>query len=328
MTFRERAFLATLLVFTLYIPASEAFQSPSPTISITPRSRTETRAEDSVPEPALRSDASMVLVPAQVTTRSGAPVLGLHQNDFRIFENGIAQDITYFVRDDAPVSVGLLFDSSGSMKTKMKRSADAAAALFKRAHPDDEFFLIEFDEEPRIKVPFTKDIEWLQREITRTRPFGRTSLFDAIGMALGLMKHANHERRALVILSDGGDNRSHTTFTTIKNAVVESEVQIYAMGIFDPEEKESDTREEADGPELLNSLADLTGGRHFPVKIEELTTISATVAELLRNQYLLGYSPDNDARDGTYRSITLELAAPGDNPVSIRHRKGYRAPSN
>ena len=161
--------------------------------------------------------------------------MDLKRKDFRIYEDGAEQEITYFAKDDAPVSIGLLLDSSGSMRNKKQKSSEAAAAFFKTANSDDEFFLIEFDDHPKLAVPFTGDTDVLYREITHTRPFGQTSLFDAIHMALGVMKKARHDRKALVILSDGGDNRSRRTFTAIKGDVLEADVQLYAMGIYPPE---------------------------------------------------------------------------------------------
>ena len=137
----------------------------------------------------------LVLIPAQVTTREGAPILDLKRQDFRIYEDGAEQEISYFAKDDAPVSIGLLLDSSGSMTNKKQKSSEAAAAFFRTANSEDEFFLIEFDERPKLAVPFTRDTDLLYREITHTRPFGRTSLFDAIHMALGVMKKASHDRK-------------------------------------------------------------------------------------------------------------------------------------
>ena len=139
--------------------------------------------------------------------------MDLKRKDFRIYEDGAEQEITYFAKDDAPVSIGLLLDSSGSMKNKKQKSSEAAAAFFRTANSEDEFFLIEFDERPKLAVPFTTDTDLLYHEISHARPYGRTSLFDAIHMALGVMKAARHERKALVIVSDGGDNRSRHTFT-------------------------------------------------------------------------------------------------------------------
>lgn len=279
------------------------------------------------PEANLRIDSSLVLIPAQVTTRAGSPIVDLTRKDFRIYEDGTEQEIAYFAKDDAPVSIGLLLDSSGSMRNKKQKSSEAAAAFFRTANSDDEFFLIEFDDRPKLAVPFTGDTDLLYREINHARPYGRTSLFDAIHMALGVMKGARHARKALVIVSDGGDNRSRHTFTAIKSAVLEADVQLYAMGIFDPEGTPAGSPEESNGPQLLDQLAELSGGRHFPVfNLATLPEVSARIGHLLRNQYLLGYNPTNASRDGLYRGIKLDVVAPADTALHVQFRKGYYAP--
>jgi len=267
------------------------------------------------------------LIPAQVTTHEGAPIADLKRDDFQIYEDGSKQEITYFAKDDAPISIGLLFDSSGSMKNKKKNSSEAAAAFFRTANLDDEFFLIEFDDRPKLVVPFTKDIALLSHEINHARPFGRTALFDAIHMALGLMKNASHDRKALVIVSDGGDNRSRHTFSAIKSAILEADVQLYSMGIFDPEGVTPGSPEESKGPELLEQLAEISGGRNFPImNLENLATVSTRIGQLLRNQYLLGYNPSNTSRDGLYRGVKLDVVAPVAAATRIQYRKGYYAP--
>src|SRR4029079_6625744 len=256
---------ASLLILLFLFPAL-TFQSElnGPSARISPTRSRENVPRDNrhgdpdSPEGTLRIDASLVLIPAQVTTRSGAPVMDLKRGDFRLYEDGAQQDISYFAKDDAPVSIGLLLDSSGSMKNKKQKATEAAAAFFKTANSEDEFFLIEFDERPKLAVPFTTDTELLYHAISRTRPFGRTSLFDAIHMALGVMKTARHQRKALVIVSDGGDNRSRYTFTAIKSDVLEADVQLYAMGIFDPEGTTPGSPEESNGPQVLDHLAELT----------------------------------------------------------------------
>jgi VWFA-related protein len=297
-----------------------------------PRSRAgDTRASrpagPDFPEANLRVDSSLVLIPAQVTNRQGSPITDLKPRDFRIYEDGAEQQITYFTKDDAPVSIGLLLDSSGSMRNKKQKSSEAAAAFFRTANTADEFFLIEFDDRPKLTVPFTEDTDLLSREISHTRPYGRTSLFDAIHMALTVMKGAHHDRKALVIVSDGGDNRSRHTFTAIKSDVLEADVQLYAMGIFDPEGAAHASREESNGPQLLDQLAELSGGRHFPVlNAGSLPEVSARIGQLLRNQYLLGYNPTNASRDGRYRGVRLDLVAPPDPGFHVQYRKGYYAP--
>jgi VWFA-related protein len=325
-----RCLRASSLFVTLLFPAL-TFQSnlgiPNARIA-PPRSRVGSAPSDpSFPEANLRIDTSLVLIPAQVTTHEGSPIMDLKSKDFRIYEDGREQQITYFAKDDAPVSIGLLLDSSGSMRNKKQKSSEAAAAFFKTANSEDEFFLIEFDDRPKLAIPFTRDTDLLAREISHARPYGRTSLFDAIHMALGVMKGAQHDRKALVIVSDGGDNRSRHTFTAIKGDVLEADVQLYAMGIFDPEGTPPGSPEESNGPQVLDHLAELTGGRHFPVvNLGSLPDVSTRIGQLLRSRYLLGYNPTNASRDGLYRGVKLDLAAPGDPGVRVQYRKGYYAP--
>ena len=324
-----RCLRASLLFVLLLFPAltfQSALDGPKVRI-VSTRSREPRPIETTFPEPTLRIDSSLVLIPAQVTTREGAPIMDLKRQDFRIYEDGAEQEISYFAKDDAPVSIGLLFDSSGSMKNKKQKSSEAAAAFFRTANSEDEFFLIEFDDRPRLAVPFTGDTDVLYREISHTRPFGQTSLFDAIHMAVGLMKQARHERKALVIVSDGGDNRSRHTFTAIKSDMLEADVQLYAMGIFDPEGASQSSREEAEGPQVLDHLAEITGGRHFPVmNLGTLPEVSTRIGQLLRSRYMLGYNPTNASRDGRYRGVKLDLARPADPGVHVQYRKGYYAP--
>src|SRR5712692_1436540 len=184
------------------------------------------------PRPDLRVDVPLVLIPAQVTTSLGASVTSLNQENFRLFEDGAEQKITHFASEDAPLSVGLLFDASGSMRDKMRKSFEAAAEFFKTANSEDEFFLIEFNERPKLTVPFTRKS-------------------DAIHLALLQMKDAPNPRKAIVILSDGGDNHSRYTENEIKGALQEADVQVYAMGIFQSEELGKRPREERGGPRLL-----------------------------------------------------------------------------
>ena len=330
---RAGVLLGLLLFPELNFPA-RTFQGPGvPNARMVPtRSRAELAPPSGIPgDPAfpeanLRVDSSLVLIPAQVTTREGTPLMNLEKGDFRIYEDAAEQEITYFAKDDAPVSVGLLFDASGSMRNKKQKSSEAAEAFFRTANTGDEFFLVEFDDHPKLVVPFTQDIGLLYHEITRTRPYGRTSLFDAIHMALQVMKTAKNDRKALVIVSDGGDNRSRQTFKAIKSDVLENDVQLYAMGIFEEEGPAQGSPEESNGPQLLDQLAELTGGRHFPVfNLGTLPEVSARIGRLLRNRYLIGYHPSNIARDGRYRSVKLEVAS-DDSQMRVQYRKGYYAP--
>jgi Ca-activated chloride channel family protein len=319
----------SVLLFSL-CSISLAFQSPSPdTTRSIPRLKSELAANSIVPQAHLRVDSSLVLIPVHVTTPDGFSVTNLTKENFALAEDNVEQTITTFSKDDAPLSVGLLFDSSGSMHNKMVKSSEAVATFFKTSNADDEFFLVEFNERPKLLVPFTPDSDEIYRRVARIRPFGRTSLLDAIHLAMVNMKKARNFRKAIVVLSDGGDNRSRFTSSEIKNALLETDVQLFAMGIFD-EDARRQTVEEQNGPRLLDELAEQTGGRLYTVdNLDDLESISARISQELRNQYLLGYSPTNGSRDGKYRQVRLKLDAPAELPkLRTNYRHGYYAPED
>jgi Ca-activated chloride channel family protein len=297
-------------------------------VVIEPRIRPTPRVErPDTPPVNLRVDSSLALIPAHVTTVRGAPVTDLSKENFRLLEDGVEQKITYFAKDDVPVSVGLVFDSSSSMHDKKRTVAEAAAAFFRTAAAQDEFFLVQFDERPRLAVPFTSDSGEIYQRVLHARPFGRTSLLDAVHLALAQMKTARNPRKALVILSDGGDNRSRHTFAQIKNELLESDVQVYAMGIF-TENPAKPAPEEAEGPHLLDELTWGSGGTHFRVdNLQDLPQVSERLGHDLRDQYVLGYSPSNNVRDGKYRRVKLDLVLPDKIPLpTVHYRGGYYAP--
>jgi len=292
--------------------------------------RVPAKSPTELPQAHLRVDMSLVLVPVHVTTPLGIAVMDLDKTNFQLFEDNVEQTITHFSQDDLPVSIGLLFDASGSMHNKLHKSSEAAAAFFKTANRDDEFFLIQFNERPHLAIPFTLDSDELYNQIRHTRTTGRTSLLDALQMAILQMKKAVHSRKAIVIISDGGDNCSRHSYGEVKNALVESDVQVYAMGIFDPlDSTKKRPAEEVKGPGLLTELAELSGGRHYPIgDLNDLPEISERIGMELRNQYVLGYSPVNLERDGKYRSIKLTLAPPVGMPkLRTQYRRGYYAPA-
>ena len=309
----------------LFCPACPASERD---VTIEPRVKPKVAAESADrPRADMRVDVPLVLIPVNVTTPLGASVTSLNKENFRLFEDGVEQRISHFACEDAPVSIGLLLDASGSMRNKMTKSLEAARELFKTAGFDDEFFLIEFNEKPKLTVPFTRDANDLFKRLVRARPMGRTSLLDALHMAMTQMRSARNVRKAIVLLSDGGDNHSRRTETEIKKAVHEADVQIYAMGIFDPEDSPRRTIEERNGPYLLDDLAMETGGRHVPVgKLDDLPGACARIGAELHNQYLLGYSPANATRDGKYRKILVTPVVPADMPPLKAHfRPGYIA---
>jgi len=328
---RSTFHFACLAVVLPLCPISQAFQAPGENalVSIVPRSRPElTSSLAGFPSPDIRVDSSLVLIPAHVTTPFGSSITTLGKRDFQIFEDGVPQSIRYFSKEDAPLSVGLLFDVSGSMRNKIRKASEAAAAFFKTSNPQDEFFLVEFSEKPKLTVPFTPDSDEICDRIAHAKPFGRTALLDAIQMALTQLKHARNPRKAIVIVSDGGDNRSRHTAREIKNALLESDAQVYAMGIFD-EDTRKDPVEERNGPRLLDELAEQSGGRHHRVdSLDDLPAISALISDELRDQYLIGYSPTNDARDGRFRSVRLVVAGAADKTgMRTYYRHGYYAPA-
>ncbi len=328
---RTKQYAARLAVAIFACSPCWAFQASGvdTAVSILPRFRPVISSGQTIfPKADIRVDSALVLVPAQVTNVVGTPVTDLHKEDFRVFEDGVEQPITNFSRDDAPLSIGLLFDISGSMRNKIKKATEAAAAFFKTSNPQDEFFLIEFSDRPKLTVPFTSDPDEVYDRIAHAKPFGRTSLLDAIHMAMGEMKHAQNTRKALVIVSDGGDNRSRHTEREIKNAMLESDLQVYAMGIFDPLDTAKHSIEEQNGPKLLEELADQSGGREYPVSsLDDLPSISARIGDQLRNEYLLGYTPQNSERDGKYRIISVKVTPQAQIPdLRVYHRHGYYSP--
>lgn len=298
-------------------------------VNIIPRSQNFTaKIPENYPHADLRVDVPLVLIPVHVTNPAGVSVPGLKIENFRLFEDNVEQKIVHFSNEDAPLSIGLLFDASGSMENKIRKSWEAASEFFKTANSDDEFFLVQFSDRPKLLLPFTQDSEEVSQRIARVKPFGRTALLDAIGVGLREMKKARYLRKAMVIVSDGGDNRSRYTRGEIKNALLESDVQIYAMGIFDVDLSRKQPAEERNGPILLDELADDTGGRHIAVqRVEDLPSVCARIGRELRDQYILGYYPNNDARDGKHRSVKVSVTPPGNMPpLKAYYRRGYQAP--
>jgi Ca-activated chloride channel family protein len=322
---RRAAFLAGVLWAGPAVFAQSIYHDAA--VTIVPREKP--RPAVAGVQPVLRIDSSLVLIPVHVTNAIGATVTDLDRGEFRLFEDNIEQTVSSFYTEDAPVSVGLLFDASGSMRSKMEKSCEAAASFFRTANPQDEFFLIEFNDRAHLLLPFTQRTNEVYDEISRIRPSGRTSLLDAVYMALGQMKHARYSRKAIVIFSDGGDNWSHHSVREVKRALLESEVQVYAMGIFDRNFLEKHPLEERYGPRLLDDLTQQSGGRHFPVdKLEHLPAISERVGRELRSQYLLGYHPTNGTRDGKYRQVKVGLGLPAARDLHLAYRHGYYAPED
>jgi Ca-activated chloride channel family protein len=279
------------------------------------------------PHPLLRN-VNMVLVPVTVLDPYGRLVTGLQRNNFRIFENGEEEEVTHFSEDDVPISIGVVFDMSGSMSDKINKSKMAALQFFRTANPQDEFFLVDFSDRAELVSPFTSDIGILRNRLMNVRGKGETALFDAIYLGLSEMKGAHNSRKALLIISDGGDNHSRYSERDIREYLKESNVQLYAIGIYEPLADRFRTPEEGEGPALLQELAEMSGGRVFPVSnLNELPDIATKISMELRNQYVLGYKPSDTKYDGKWRKIKVRLRPPrGLPPLTVYYKHGYYGP--
>jgi Ca-activated chloride channel homolog len=285
--------------------------------------------QESRPPSTLRADLNLVLVPVSVCDPTNKPVTGLEREHFKIFDDRVEQTLTQFAMDDEPVAVGLVFDISGSMGPKLRTARLAASQFFRTANPEDEFFLVEFNDTPKLVTPLTADFEEIQNQLTFAQSKGRTALLDAIMLAMHEMKKSTKKRKALLIISDGGDNSSRYTEGEIRSAVRESDVIIYAIGVYEPFGGRGRTPEESSGPGLLTDLAEQTGGRHFPADLNELPDISAKIGIELRNRYVLGYSPTSVVRDGRYHKVEVKVVQPKGLPKLTAHwRTGYFAPAD
>jgi VWFA-related protein len=322
---RKAVFLAEVLWLATTVFCQSLYREAP--VKIVPREKPP--AVVAATEPTLRIDSWLVLIPVHVTNALGVSITDLDRGDFRLFEDNVEQTVSSFSTEDAPVSVGLLFDASGSMYDKMQTACRAAASFFQTADPQDEFFLIEFNNRARLVLPFTQQTNAVYDQIAGIRPKGKTSLLDAVYLALSQMRQARYARKALVIFSDGGDNWSRYSAGEIWRTIVESDVQIYAMGIFDPNYLGKHPIEEQNGPRLLDELAQQSGGHHFPVdSLEHLPTISERVGRELHSQYVLGYHPTNDTHDGKYRQVKIALGARSARNLHVDYRRGYVAPED
>lgn len=315
------AAIVTLLVWTALPSASAQKQAP-----LAPAKKDIPRVQKGK---LIRVDVDLVLVNTTVTDPYNRLVTGLERENFRVYEDGTEQEVVHFSGEDVPISIGVIFDHSGSMSNKIDKARLAAVQFFKTANPQDEFLLVSFNDRAQLESRFTTSIEELQNRLMYTATKGRTALLDAIYLGLSQMRGARNTKRALLIISDGGDNHSRYNERDIKDYVREADVQLYAVGIFEPLGNRGRTPEEMNGPTLLNEISEMTGGRAFAIEnLNDLPDIAAKIGMELRNQYIVGYKPGNGARDGKWRKIKIKLRPPkGLPPLNVYHRTGYYAPS-
>ena len=274
----------------------------------------------------MKVDVDLVLVPVTITDPMNRLVTGLEKENFQLFEGNVGQQIQSFSSEDAPVSLGVIFDSSGSMTSKMDRAKDAVVEFFKTANPQDEFFMITFSDEPEEVSDFTSSVDEIQNKLVFAIPRHRTALLDAIYMGVSKMRQAKYPKKALLIISDGGDNHSRYTENEIRSLVKEADVMIYAIGIYD---RYASAEEERLGPQLLSDITELSGGRAFTIdNPNDLGDVATKIGVELRNQYVLGYRPSKVVRDGKWRKIKVKLLPPkGLPPLRVYARTGYYAPA-
>lgn len=268
-----------------------------------------------------RSDTRLVVLHASVNDRRGKLLTNLERDAFKVFENGQPQEVKVFKREDVPVSLGIIIDDSGSMMSKRSRVEAAALAMVRESNPQDEVFIVNFNDEAFLDVPFTNDIKKMEQGLTRIDSRGGTAMRDAIGMSLDyIKKEGKRDKKVLLVITDGNDNASGTSLEKVVARSNQSDVLVYAIGLFTEEEK----REASKARRALNELTTATGGLAFyPKEVAEVQSLAVEVAHDIRNQYTIAYTPTVQALDGSYRQIRVMVDAPG-KPV-VRTRTGYYA---
>jgi VWFA-related protein len=268
-------------------------------------------------------NVDLVLLHATVRDRQGLFVSDLREQDFEVYEDGVRQRIRLFKREDTPVTVGLVIDHSGSMRPKLNDVIAAAWTFARASNPDDEMFIVNFNEYVTLGLPidkpFTNDPNELQRAISRTPADGQTALYDAIGVALNRLQRGRREKKVLIVISDGGDNASKRTMDQVLKMAGQSSAIIYTIGTFDAEDEDAN-------PRVLRRLARTTGGEaFFPEHHQAVVELCGRIAHDIRNQYIIGYVSTNPSRNGTYRAMRVVAKAPGHGRLSVRTRAGYIA---
>jgi len=289
-------------------------------------------AQEAAPTPSrpddaytIRANVDLVVLRATAQDHKNILVSGLNQEDFQVYEDGVRQTIKYFSHEDVPVTVGLVVDNSGSMKSKRHDVIAAALAFARSSNPQDQMFVVNFNENVSFGLPgniaFTDQVTQLQVALSRVAADGETALYDAVAIALEHLKKGDRDKKVLIVVSDGGDNASKHKLTEIMALVGQPGVIIYTIGIFDDEDADRN-------PGVLKRLAKQTGGESFlPESLAAVTPICERIARDIRNQYTIAYVPTNRKRDGTFRVIQVKASAPGYGRLSVRSRTGYFAPS-
>jgi VWFA-related protein len=275
----------------------------------------------------IRINADLVLVPVMVSDAKDRMITGLEKGQFRLFDEKVEQVITHFASEDAPISIAILFDCSGSMGAKLTKSRAAVSAFLAAANPNDEFSLVFFNDEVNLVAPFTDRTDEIQTRMMSAGSKGQTALLDAVYLALHQMKHARYSRKAILIVSDGGDNSSRYSYGEVRRCLRETDAQVYSIGILEPFESRGRSAEEMSGVALLDAIARETGGRLFEVnELNELQGIAAKIGEAMRTQYVLGFTPTQGKADSKYHRVQVKIqGAKSLRALRVSFRAGYYA---
>jgi Ca-activated chloride channel family protein len=301
---RLNNFALTILIFTAFLGA----QNPAP---IPP--------QDDIPT--FRADLNLVVLHASVLDKSGKLITTIPQTAFHVFENSVEQPIKMFRREDVPVSMGIIIDNSGSMRDKRLKVASASMALVRASNPQDEVFIVNFNDDAYLDQTFTNDTKKLEEALDKIDSKGGTAMRDAISMSIDYVKEkGKRDKKVLLIVTDGNDNTSNESLEQVVRKARQSEVLVYSIGLLNEEEP----REASKAKRALKALAEASGGNvYFPKDLAEVDKITPQVAHEIRNQYMLGYLPTNANLDGSFRKINVTVRGFG-NPT-VRTRNGYYA---
>jgi Ca-activated chloride channel family protein len=275
----------------------------------------------------IRASVDLVVLRATVRDGKGAPVAGLGKEDFQVFEDKVPQQIEFFSHEDVPVTVGLVIDNSGSMRSKRSDVINAALAFARSSNPEDQVFVVNFNEHVSMglpgNVPFTGNQEQLERALSRNKANGLTALYDAVAVALEQLKKGKWDKKVLILISDGGDNASRHKLAEIVTMVNQSSAIIYTMGIFDANDDDRN-------PRMLKQLSRISGGESFfPESLQKILPICQQIAHDIRNQYTISYAPANRKSDGTYRAIEVKARKTSTRGrLIVSTRAGYSARLN
>jgi VWFA-related protein len=266
-------------------------------------------------------DVNLVVLQATVTDKQGGVVSDLGEQAFEVYEDGVRQSIRLFRNEDIPVTVGLVIDHSTTMRPKLAEVSAAAWTFVRSSNLEDEMFVVNFNEKVSLGLPaalrFTNSAAELQRAIGTAPADGQTALYDAIGRALGQLEAGSRDKKVLIVISDGGDNRSVRTLGQVMKLAAQSSAVIYTVGLFDQEDPDRN-------PGVLKRLAQATGGEAFlPDQLSEVVAICERIARDIRHQYTIGYVPSSAARNGTYRAIRMVARTKGNDKLAVRTRAGY-----